>query len=112
MLADSGNAAGSDSSYHPNTKVLVFSPRLSGEASCPLVFEARRNEIEASEPRSADFVVLPDIDFPFVMPPLSAAKLLLVAFGLDPSLHFVALSSCQLSGDHSRSAAERPWEVP
>lgn len=111
MLGDSDSGAESCSSYRPNKEVRVSLPRRSGEAIHLPVSEALRTGFGASEARSVDLLVVPEIDFPFAKPPLSVAMCLPAVFGLARTLHFAALSNCQLSGDRSRSAPERPWEV-
>src|SRR6266508_3135950 len=98
-------------SYRPGTQVQVVSPHQYGEASRLLVSEARRGGLGALESRCADLLVLPDIDRPFAMPPLSAAKFLPAVFGFAGMRHFAALNNRQLFEDHSRSAPERPWEA-
>ena len=107
MLGDSGSGAESDCSYHSNKQVRVFSPDLSGEANRLPVSEALRIGFGASEGRSVDLLVVPEIDFPFAMPALSLAMLLPAVFGLARILRFVALNKRQLSGNHNQSAPER-----
>ncbi len=111
MLAGSGNGVEFYFSYHPNTPVRASSLLRSEEASDLLVSEAPRSELGGFQSRSADLLVPLGVDRPFAMPPLSVATFVPAVFGLDRILHFVALSIRQLSGDHSQSAPERPWEV-
>src|SRR5581483_3578988 len=111
MPAGLGNGAGSGFFYHPSMRDRVFSPHRFGQANCLLAFEAPRSGLAAPECCSAERLVLRDIDRPFAMPPLSAAKLLLAAFGLDRIRHFVAPNNRQLSEDHSRNDPERPSAV-
>jgi len=108
MLADLGGEAAFYCFYRPGTQVPVASPRQCEEASCLPVSEALRTGFGASEARSVDLLVVPEIDFPFGMPALSVAMLLPAAFGLARTPRFAALSNRQLSGDHSQSAPERP----
>jgi len=100
-LAGSGSGAESDFSYHPNKQVRFFLPHRSGEASRPLVSEARRSDLGAFEPGSVDLLVLPDIDRPFAMPRLSAARFLPAVFGFVAMRHFAALNNRQFFVDHS-----------
>lgn len=111
MREDSDSGAESDFSYQPSMPGRVFSFHRFGQASRLLAFEALRSGLAAPECCSAEMLVLRDIDQPFAMPPLSAAKLLLAAFGLARILHFALPNNRQLSGDRSRIAPERPWEV-
>ena len=111
ILAGLGSDVAFYFSYHPNTRVRASSLLRFEEASCLPVSEALRTGFEAFEAHSADLLVVPEIDFPFAMPPLSVAMFLPAVFGLVRILHFAVLSNCQLSGDHSQSAPERPWEV-
>src|SRR5437763_6942329 len=111
MLADSGDEAAFYCFYRPGTQVQAPSPRLCGEANCLPVSEALRIGFGASEGRSVDLLVVPEIDFPFGMPALSVAMLLPAVFGLARILRFVAPSNRQLFGNHNQSAHEHPWEV-
>ena len=111
MLAGSGSGVAFCFSYRPSTRVRASSLLRFEEASCLLVSEALRTGFEAFEARSVDLLVVPEIDFPFAMPPLSVAMFLPAVFGPAQILHFAVLSNCQLSGNHSQSAPERPWEV-
>ena len=111
MLAGWGSGVGFYFSSRPSRRVRVYSLLRFEEASYPPVSEALRTGFEAFETRSADLLVVPEIDFPFAMPPLSVAMFLPAVFGLARILHFAVLSNCQLSGNHSQSAPERPWEV-
>src|SRR6266508_253087 len=96
-------------SYRLGTQVKVVSPHQYGEASRLLVSEARRGGLGALESRCADLLVLPDIEWPFAMLPLSAAKFLPAGFGFAGMRHLAALNNLQLFEDQSRSASERPW---
>ena len=108
MLGGWGSGAAFYFSYHPNTPCRASSHLRSEEESGLLVSEALRTGFEAFEARSADLLVVPEIDFPFAMPPLSVAMFLPAVFGLARILHFAVLSNCQLSGNHTQSAPERP----
>jgi len=108
MLAGSGSGVAFCFSYRPSTRVRASSLLRFGEASCLLVSEALRTGFEAFEARSADLLVVPEIDFPFAMPPLSVGMFLPAVFGPARILHFAVLSNCLLSGDQSQSAPERP----
>ena len=108
MIAGWGSGVGFYFSSRPSTRVRVSSLLRFEEASYPPVSEALHTGFEAFETRSADLLVVPEIDFPFAMPPLSVGMFLPAVFGLARILHFVAMSNRQLSADHSRTAPERP----
>ena len=108
MLSDSDSDVASDCFYRPSTRAPVSSLRRFGQAGRLLASEAPRSGLAVSECCSGESLVLRDIDRPFAMPRPSVAKLLHAVFGLARMLHFVALSSRQLSADHSRTAPERP----